>query len=105
MAPTVRGDVQIETAPHSLHHATYTQDSVVVEDVRQAGRVSTVQKVINYKSNSKHVYTICNPSVVPFDDITIYFYADTRAHTHTRVLMCNVIYVSHRKKKNPTTIN
>ena len=54
MAPTVGTNVQIETAPHSLHHATYTQDSVVVEDVRQAGRVSTVQKVINYISYSKH---------------------------------------------------
>ena len=55
MAPTVRVNVQIETAPHSLHHATYTQDTVVMEDVRQAGRVSTVHKVINYISDSKHI--------------------------------------------------
>ena len=72
MAPTVGSDVEIETAPHSLHHATYTQDSVVVEDVRQAGRALTVQKVINYKSNSKHAYTMCNPSVVPFVNIAIH---------------------------------
>ena len=58
MAPTVGSDVRIDTAPHSLHHATYTQDSVVVEDVRQAGRVSTVHKVINYISDSKHAQTI-----------------------------------------------
>ena len=70
MAPTVRGDVQIETAPHSLPHATYTQDSVVVEDVRQAGRVSTVYEVVDYIS--ENAQKMCNPSVIPFVDITIH---------------------------------
>ena len=103
MAPTVGSYVEIETAPHSMHHATYTQDTVVVEDVRQAGRVSTVHKVFNYISESKHAYTTCIPSVVPFVDITMHLYVHTHtrtyAHTHIRVLTCNVIYLSHRKKE------
>ena len=106
MASTVRSNVQIETALHVLHPATYTQDTVVTMDVRQAGRVSTVQKVVNYISDSKHTYTICNPSVVSFDDITyICMHTHARAHMHTRVLTCNAIYLSHKinKKTKQTT--